>query len=67
MSNLKTAIIEIAGTDFSKAVMYKTQTSLCQQSEEFVRLCGFDTEGDIQVNVYDPEYSLEVCVNKFYV
>lgn len=67
MSNLKTAIIEIAGTDFSTSIMYKTQASCLTQVQDFVRLCGFDTEGDVQVNVYDPEYSLEVCVNKFYV
>lgn len=65
MSN--TAIIEIAGTDFSKAVMYNTQLELLCKSEDFVSGCGFDTEGDVQVNVYDPSYSLEVCVNKFYV
>lgn len=67
MSNFKTAIIEIAGTNYSKTVMYTTQVNLLQQVEDFVFACGFGLGYNTQVNEYDPEYSLEVCVNKFYI
>lgn len=65
MSN--TAIIEISGTKYSKVVTYKTQIELWQHASDFAIKSGYDTEDDVQVNVYDPEYSLEVCMNKFYV
>lgn len=65
MSN--TAIIEIEGTGYSKAIVYNTTLELLCKSEEFVCSCGFDLEGYIMVNVYEPEHSLEVPVNKFYV
>jgi len=66
MSTYKTAIIEIVGTNFSCSVMYKTALDLDTRALLFIESAGLDGEDDIQVNVYDPEYSLEYCVNKLY-
>lgn len=66
MSTYRTVILEIAGTNFSRSVMYKTALELDTEARFFIASVGLDGEDDIQVNVYDPEYSLEYCVNKLF-
>jgi transcriptional regulatory protein LevR len=71
MSNFKTVALEFISetgkTICSTITMYKTQAGLDQFAKDFISSLNLESEDNIQVNVYDPEYSLEVCVNKFYV
>ena len=71
MSNFKTVALEFINetgkTICSTITMYRTAVELNQFAKDFIKSLGIESEGEIQVNVYEPEYSMEVCVNKFYV